>query len=50
MKIIYSNNKKSIYKVTPKQFEILLKENLIEFNKNDWYFDEEDENEILEKI
>ena len=50
MKIIYSNTKKSIYKVTPKQFEILLKENLIEFNKNDWFFDEEDEEIILERI
>ena len=50
MKTIYSNTKQSIYKVTPTQFEILLKENLIEYSKDSWVFDEDDENEILEKI
>ena len=50
MKFIYINNRKTSFKVSPKQFEILLKEILIEFNKNDWFFDEDDENEILEKI
>jgi len=50
MKFIYSNNRKTSFKVSPKQFEILLKENLIEYSKDVWTFDEDDENEILEKI
>ncbi len=50
MKTIYSNNKQSTFKLTPQQFEILLKENLIEYSKDVWTFDEDDEEIILEKI